>query len=129
MYALQTTGLEELNEDQHSGPADGEACLQAGCVVVPDLCVSDCIFGLAYAPCWNMEAFAKYTQAEVCTRKSISEQDVITCGMCSSECRVIKFAPRFHDGSGLTSNPLASGRTSCLTVHPPTLLNFYNPCK
>jgi hypothetical protein len=87
MYALQRTSLEEMNEascpgfeDQHSGPADCEACLQAGCVVVLDICASDCIFGPADAPCWNRDAFAGYTEAEVCTRKSITEQDSITCG-------------------------------------------------
>jgi hypothetical protein len=134
MYALQTTALEEMNEsscpgfeDQHSGPADCEACLQAGCVVVLDICVNDCIFGPADAPCWNMEAFAGYTEAQVCTRKSITEQDVITCGMCSSVCRVIPFAPRFYNGSGLICYPLASCTTSGVTLHPRTLLNSLQP--
>jgi hypothetical protein len=107
MYALQTIGLEEINEascpgfeEQHSGPADGEACLQSGCVIVLDLSVNNCP---ADSPCWNMEAFAGYTKAEVCSRKSIAKQDVIACGTYGSVCRVMPFAPRFNNGSGLSS--------------------------
>lgn len=114
MYALQTTNIEELNratcpgfENQQEGPADCEACLQAGCVIVVDVCVNDCIFGPADAPCWNMEAFTGFNEAAVCTRKSINEQDAITCGTCNSVCRAI--LPIFRLATYLyLTEPLAS---------------------
>jgi hypothetical protein len=94
MYALQATAVEELIEascpgfeNQNEEPADCELCLQAGCVIVLGRCVSDCNVGPADASCWNMEAFTGFTEADVCTRKSINEQDAITCGTCSSLCR------------------------------------------